>query len=242
MEIKEFYKKLWDDVYAILKPQGFRRKGSNIFLVQENGIVKLIELQKSRFNTADWNQFTMNVGLALFDTPVPPDKLHYWCMHFPCHLGESMEDGWDHQFWYHVTFPKPYCWVQDGIIHTPAFDMGPYLSMEDINASVCELVSKKALPFWDSVQTYEDYLRLMNEYQSSPRLGMNMESLHMLARIYGKELLPFLERSLEGRQKVREDWLNTLTDDQKAAQASTIENWEKNERELTELIEELKKC
>ncbi|MCH5275349.1 MAG: DUF4304 domain-containing protein [Lachnospiraceae bacterium] len=241
MEIKEFYKKLWDDVYAILKPQGFRRKGSNIFLVQENGIVKLIELQKSRFNTADWNQFTMNVGLALFETPVEPEKLHYWCMHFRYHLGESLEDGWDHQFWYHVTFPKPYCWVENGIIHTPAFSMGTYLSMENIHTSVCGLVSKKVLPFWDSIQTHADYLTFLNENQNSPGLGMNMESVRMLARIYGKELLPFLERSLEGKWKSMKNWMSSLSEEQKVSQAISIEKWEKKKQELTELIEELKK-
>lgn len=241
MEIKEFYQKLWDDVYTILKPYGFRRRGSNIYLVQDNGIIKLIELQKSRFNTTDWNKFTVNVGLALFEIPIDPKKLHFWFMHFQYHLGESLEDGWDHQFWYHVTFPKPYCWVEDGIIHTPAFHVGPYLSMEDINASVCELVSKKALPFWESVQTHADYLTLMNEKPNGPGLGMNMEAKRMLAHIYGKELLPFLEKLLEGKRKARENWLGSLTEEQKALQEPTIENWDKDERELTELIAELNK-
>lgn len=243
MEIKEFYKKMWDDVYAILKPYGFRRKGSSIYLVQENGIVKLIELQKSSFNTQDWNQFTMNVGLALFEMPVEPKKLHYVFMHFRYHLGESLEDGWGHQFWYNVTFPKSYTWVEDGIIHTPTHDMGPYLSMEEINASVCKLVSEKALPFWESIQTHADYLALMYEnqrmyeYQSGISLVMNMESMRMLSQIYGKELLPFLEKNLEGRQKILENMLNSLTEEQKALQMQTMDN----DIELIELIEELRK-
>ena len=247
VDLKEYYKKLWNDVYAILKPHGFRRKGSNIYLVQENGIVKLIELQKSQFNRSDWSQFTMNVGLSLFDTPVPPDKLHYWFMHFRYHLGESLEDGWTHQFWYHVTFPKPYCWVENGIIRTPAFDMGPYLSMEDIHVSVCKLVTEKALPLWESVQTHADYLSLMNKSEGLAAPGISMEDLRRLARIYGRELLPYLEKSLMNMQEARKHWPSPMpeslmTEGEKRLQEENIANWEKRRKDLSDLAEELKKA
>lgn len=223
-ELMKYYKNLWDDVYAILKPYGFKRKGSNIYCIQENGIVKLIEMQKSRFNMAEWSRFTMNLGMSAMEIPVDLKKLKSYFMQMQMHLGSSREDGFKSQFWYDVTVPER---------------TQPYLSPEDIHESVCDLIKNKAMVLFDSVQDKDDYFELLLENigdRNSTAIDcvLNNENREMLGRIYGSRLTPVIDKMIATRQGYIDARRQEVPKGEESINEQLIEGFEKSIWELKE--------
>ncbi|WP_295653128.1 DUF4304 domain-containing protein [uncultured Mucilaginibacter sp.] len=51
-----------DIFHKTLKPRGYKKKGNN-FYIQNNGIGKIINLQKSKYNSKEYISFTINTGI-----------------------------------------------------------------------------------------------------------------------------------------------------------------------------------
>lgn len=106
MDYKDFYKKLMQKTNDTLKPFGFRKNCVNFRCLYENGIAQEIEFQKSLFNIGEWHTFTVNVNVGLFPTPATKASCKGSFLQIRRHLGETLEDGLDHQFWYQVVLPE----------------------------------------------------------------------------------------------------------------------------------------
>lgn len=58
-KFKEFTRKL----HEILKPLGYRKEGVNYRIFGPDGLCRIINLQKNRWNTAVHCEFTLNIGV-----------------------------------------------------------------------------------------------------------------------------------------------------------------------------------
>ena len=207
MDYKVFYKDLMKEMYAVLKPQGFRKTGSCFRRKLENGIVWEVELQKSQFNmpSQGWSQFTLNVKAGLFPEPVTPLS---WKRNHPqlCgNLGTKADEGWSHQHWYHVLDPadprrKGGAWTLT--YQEPGKDWQekriPCPMPDEIIKEVCELLIEKVVPFYQSLQTLDGYI---DTVERAEELGLSSivryEDCELYAKVFGKRFLPCLEKYLE---------------------------------------------
>lgn len=211
MDYKVFYKDLMKEMYAVLKPQGFRKTGSCFRRELENGIVWEVELQKSQFNmpSQGWSQFTLNVKAGLFPEPVTPLS---WKRNHPqlCgNLGTKADEGWSHQHWYHVLDPadprrKDGAWTLT--YQEPGKDWQekriPCPMPDEIIKEVCELLTGKVVPFYQSLQTLDGYLNML---ERAEELGLHSTVTHedceYYAKVFGKRFLPCLDKYQENAIK-----------------------------------------
>ena len=63
MNIENIFKDIMKSVYAELKPLGYKKDGQNFRLFQEDGLCKIINFQRDRWNTKESIAFTMNTGI-----------------------------------------------------------------------------------------------------------------------------------------------------------------------------------
>ena len=105
MDYKDFYKKLIPRINDPVLPYGFRNSGLHFRRLHENGIALEIAIQKSRSNTKKLHTITVNVNMGLLPTPVTKTWWKGSFLQTWRHLGVTLEDGLDHQFWYQVTSP-----------------------------------------------------------------------------------------------------------------------------------------
>lgn len=202
MDLKVYYKTIWDDVYAYLKPLGFRRRGITIYRITEEGVIHLIEMQKSQFNTEQWSRFTMNVGMSVTELPVDVKKMHYYIMQMQMNLGCSLDDGWNQQFWYNVSMPDNWKELD--------FLKDKHMTLDEIHSSVLMLVQNKAMPLFDSVITKEDYFKLFNEnynqYDGNHiRCMCGIKQLEELGSIYGKRMIPIFDSFIDQKKTAIEE-------------------------------------
>lgn len=203
-EIRQFYRDLYSEMKAILKPHGFRKKKDRFRCLLANGIFWEIELQRQDFKMALMFHFTVNihVGLApsvaekdLWTIPDGPNQL--WG-----HLGESLEDGWHHQKWYDLSAlvnPRVRAQVVDGQFPLTFKEPGqdwktvwiPYPSAGQIREEICRLTREKVLPFFLSVQTLEQYLALLKDHQDL-NLSWGEAEARLYAEVFGAGFLPVL--------------------------------------------------
>ena len=207
MDYKVFYKDLMKEMYAVLKPQGFRKAGACFRRELENGIVWKVEVQKSQFNmpAQGWSEFTINVKAGLFPLPV---TVFSWKSNHPqlCgNLGTKADESWNHQHWYHVldpadprrkdgawtlTFQEPGKGWQEKKILCPMPD--------EIIKEVCELLAEKAVPFYQSMKTLGGYLNIL---ERADELGLQCmvgyADCELYAKVFGEKFLPCLEKYLE---------------------------------------------
>lgn len=203
-EIRQFYRDLYSEMKAILKPHGFRKKKDRFRCLLANGIFWEIELQRQDFKMALMFHFTVNihVGLApsvaekdLWTIPDGPNQL--WG-----HLGESLEDGWHHQKWYDLSAlvnPRVRAQVVDGQFPLTFKEPGqdwktvwiPYPSAGQIREEICRLTREKVLPFFLSVQTLEQYLALLKDHQDL-NLSWGEAAARLYAEVFGAGFLPVL--------------------------------------------------
>lgn len=207
MDYKEYYKELKKEMYTVLKPQGFRKSGSCFRRELENGIVWEAEIQKSQFNmpSQGWSEFTINVKAGLFPRPVTP--LSWKCNHPQLcgNLGTKADEGWNHQHWYHVLEPadsrrKAGAWSL--IYQEPGKDWQekriPCPMPDEIIKEVCGLLIEKVVPFYQSLQTLDEYLDTL---ERAEELGLSSvasyEDCERYAEIFGMRFLPCLNKYLE---------------------------------------------
>ena len=63
MNMENIFKDIMKSVYAELKPLGYKKDGQNFRLFQEDGLCKIINFQRDRWNTKESIAFTMNTGI-----------------------------------------------------------------------------------------------------------------------------------------------------------------------------------
>lgn len=61
--MENIFKDIMKSVYAELKPLGYKKDGQNFRLFQEDGLCKIINFQRDRWNTKESIAFTMNTGI-----------------------------------------------------------------------------------------------------------------------------------------------------------------------------------
>lgn len=204
MDYKAFYKELMTEMYAVLKPHGFRKTGTHFRRELDNGIVWEVEVQKSEFNmpSMGWSQFTVNVKAGLFSTPV---TVFSWKENYPQiqgHLGTCVDEGFSHQYWYQVLDPadsrrKNGAWTLS--FQEPGKDWQekqiPCPMPDEIVKQVCGLLADKAIPFYLSLQTLDAYLDLLEREEELKLHSMKRnEDCLLYAKVFGEKFLPCLER------------------------------------------------
>lgn len=75
------FKELLKQLFTLLKPLGYKKDGQNFRLFQENGISRIINFQKSSFNTKDDLSFTVNVGVYDQNKAADPKFKEYDCQY-----------------------------------------------------------------------------------------------------------------------------------------------------------------
>ena len=207
MDYKVFYRDLMKEMNTVLKPQGFRKAGSCFRCELENGIVGEIEVQKSQFNlpSQGWSQFTINIKAGLFPLPVTVFSRKRNALQIQGNLGTAQEKGWGYQHWYRVLDPadprrKDGAWTltyqepgkawQEKQIPCPLPD--------EIIKEVCELLVEKVLPFYQSLQTLDGYLNML---ERAEEMGLHSTVTHedceFYAKVYGERFLPCLDKYQE---------------------------------------------
>ena len=70
--MKDIYKRLINDIFIVkFKPYGWKKQGDNFRFIDESGLGRIINFQKSRWNTADNIEFFINYGLYMeVDNPL----------------------------------------------------------------------------------------------------------------------------------------------------------------------------
>lgn len=57
------FNELLTGLYKILKPLGYRKEGANYRLFLSDGLCRIINLQRNRYNTAEKCEFVINIGV-----------------------------------------------------------------------------------------------------------------------------------------------------------------------------------
>ena len=63
VDVEYLYKDLLKRVHEQLKPSGYKKDGANFRLFQEDGLCKIINFQRSKWNTKETIEFTINLGI-----------------------------------------------------------------------------------------------------------------------------------------------------------------------------------
>ena len=61
--MENIFKGILKNVHAELKPLGYKKDGQNFRLIQEDGLCKIINFQRNKWNTKESIAFTMNLGI-----------------------------------------------------------------------------------------------------------------------------------------------------------------------------------
>lgn len=61
--MEEKYKELLKNLYAILKPLGYRKEASDYRLFCPDGLARIVNIQRNKNNTAQCCMFTINIGV-----------------------------------------------------------------------------------------------------------------------------------------------------------------------------------
>lgn len=65
ISVSNKFNELSKKIYEILKPLGYKKDGLNFRLYQEDGLCKMINIQKSQFNSKEVLVFYINIGIYL---------------------------------------------------------------------------------------------------------------------------------------------------------------------------------
>ena len=64
--MQDIFKRLINEIFLVkFKPYGWKRQGSNFRYIDESGLGRVINFQKSKWNTADDLEFFINYGLYI---------------------------------------------------------------------------------------------------------------------------------------------------------------------------------
>lgn len=74
--MEERYRALLTKVYALLMPLGWRKAGGSFRLLQPDGLGKILQFQRDRYNTRESCRFTVNAGIYL-EPNVPLVDRHF---------------------------------------------------------------------------------------------------------------------------------------------------------------------
>lgn len=202
MDFNGFYKELMTQMALVLKSYGFRKKGMRFYRVRENHIANVVEIQKSQFNFANASSFTVNIHVGLTEKTAPTR------LQFEGRLGETLEDGWKHQKWYELREPNDPL-VVDGRYairsQMPGQPMQeiwvPCVVPEKTIPEICGLLENKALPFFQSISTPEEYLRFYRDglQKSGFHVCLSAEDFRLYAAVLGREVIPNLVSELDRR-------------------------------------------
>ena len=123
----------------VLKARGFKKSGNNVRLFLPNGISKIINFQRSSFNSDGECSFTINVGLYLQKDTENPDLRfkEYECQIRTRVAGISRAYKGDH--WWVITE------VTDG---------------DKLYAELLRLLEQDVLPWLDQFRTHQDIIRV----------------------------------------------------------------------------------
>lgn len=208
MDHKTFYQRLMQEITAVLKPYGFKKNGTRFCRSYENGLAQEVELQKSRFNIKPYQTFTININMGLLSTPITKESWKGCFLQIRRHLGETLTDGLDHQFWYHVVLPEDER-IKEGRLYlfgtkAPAQPTEndlwvPYLSMEEICQDVCHLLTAKAIPYFEAVPDLDSYLELLflsHSKGATFHTVLDEANYVLYAQVFGQRFLPLLEEGI----------------------------------------------
>ena len=176
-----------DVFHSTLKPLGYKKRGNN-FYIETSGIGKIINLQKSTFNSKDHISFTINTGVFspeywqhyynFHDKPIPAFPTEPDCI-LRRRIGRLLNTR---DTWYEIKENT---------------DIGEAKSIQDYN------LNSVILPYFNSVNSNEDLLREINEG--------NALSLSPIAKLFmlGK-LKRYGEFNFEYKQLLNRTTMNSL--------------------------------
>lgn len=99
----EKYKELLKRLFELFKPLGYKKDGANFRLFQKNGIARIVNFQKSRYNTKDNLSFTINVGV--YDCS-KSDTLNLKFKEYDCYIRERpacVSSKYHKDIWWNIT-------------------------------------------------------------------------------------------------------------------------------------------
>ena len=218
MEIKEFYKELYSKLKDILKPYEFRKKGDRFRCLLDNGIAWEIEIQRNESKLAKIYSFTVNIHIGLFPVSKPIDVWKLKISQLSGNLGEKLDEQWNNQKWYDLsamTNPQVKAQIRDGkrplTYQEPGKEMQtiwvPCPTFDEIIVEISELVEKKFIPLYMSVQTLEDYIKLLEESKGF-MASMSEENIKFYAEIFGKRFSPVLNKRIKDAENYLEYMLS----------------------------------
>lgn len=206
MENAEYYKQLVQELDKILKPLNFKKRGKRFRRILNNGIAQEVEIQTSRF---DFSSFTVNIWIGLLPLPIGNN---FWKKALATlkHLGNPDEDEMKSQYWYNFV-NKDNSTIRNGrlILGTACYEDGTtseisclYLSVEEICENVCKRILTKAIPYFLSVQTLDEYLELILktlDYEEFMGTYIGYDELLFYINVFGKKMSPYLQKRIKNR-------------------------------------------
>lgn len=141
-DLEAAYKRIVNAAAALLTAHGFKKSGT-AFRNAHDGNVSIIEFQKSRDSSADAVKFTVNLGvisgelLRRWDDELDISKETVWSAHLRHRIGDFLSTPQD--LWWNIA--------ED-------------VDTLTIEAEVCDLITREAVPFLSRHATDADLIRL----------------------------------------------------------------------------------
>lgn len=185
---------IYNEIYQILKPIGFNKKGDSFFTIKNNNW-GIINFQKSTGNTKEKIKFTINIGIAsraIFDFYYPDvkhDPPSVWNCHYRQRAGYLLPERSD--IWWEINISTS---IQ------PMFDKIKNIILEYALPAVNNNISDEALiNIWLSGSSpgLGTFDRLMNLCVLLYKAGRDNELKDVLDELQGIRQTPYMSVAIK---------------------------------------------
>lgn len=174
--MEECFKEMLKRVYENLKPLGYKKDGSNFRVIQEDGLAKIINFQKSKWNSKESISFTINVGIY-FEKEAKISNTKF--KEYNCQIRQRpscITEKYRKDTWWVIT---------------------PGVDLEELYSEICNFVCEEVLRFLaifeDKSKTFDIILSgKAQEYTAMP--VMCYDTARMMVELgHGSKVLPFIK-------------------------------------------------
>lgn len=164
------------------KPLGYKKEGANFRLILPDGLGKVVNFQRNRYNTARRCSFTVNTGIYLEQDSVLKNTRF---KEYQCLVRRRPR----------LSPPDPWWTIEEGKASGPVW------------AAMEETFSKAVLPWLDAFPSRQETLERLIESLRRQEYGDIPQPVYLAGRLaswgYGQELLPILQSERFLRQNRR---------------------------------------
>lgn len=171
MDIELAFKEILNEVHKdILKTLGWKKDGSNFRYYCEDGLCKIINFQKSRWNSSANCEFYINMGIYIEKTDVVSNRIF---KEYECQLRNRA-----------ITDSGVYKIFRDS-------DISP------IKSRICEIVSGEVMEYMNTFSSKERFIEILlsdavKQYSYMPVMHYGTCKL-LIDMGYEKEVLPIIK-------------------------------------------------